>query len=43
MIPFDLVKAKLSWIMINERISATLNDKVKLFEKTWDSWSKYLT
>lgn len=40
-IPFELLKAKLSWIMVNERFSALLN---KLgFNETWDPWIKYLS
>lgn len=39
---FELVKAKLSWIMINERLSTNENDNLKLFEKTWDPWIKYI-
>lgn len=29
-ITFELLKAKLLWIMINERLSAILNDKLAL-------------
>lgn len=40
-IPFHLLKYKLSWIMVNERLSAILN-KVALFDKIWDPWINYL-
>lgn len=29
--------------MVNKRLSTILNDKIKLCEKTWDPWIKYLT
>lgn len=37
-IPFDLVESKLSWIMINERLSVILLDKQARFEKIWEPW-----
>lgn len=42
-VQFDLFKVKNSWILINENLSAILNDKMKRFEKTWDPWIKYLS
>lgn len=42
-VPFYLLKAKLSWIMINERLTAILKDKMTGFNKTWDPWIEYLT
>lgn len=41
-IPFDLVKTKLSWIMVNERLSTILLDKQVWFDKIWEPWIKYL-
>lgn len=40
---FDLLKAKLSWMMVNECLSAILHDKIGYFEKIWDPWIKYLS
>lgn len=42
-IPFGMAKAKLSWIMVNERFSAILNDKMKQFEKIRDPFVSYLS
>lgn len=42
-IQFSLVKSKLSWIMVNERLLAGLNDKIAFFDKIWDPWIKYLS
>ena len=42
-VPFCLLKSKLSWIMVNERMSAILNDRVAVFDKVWDPWISYLT
>lgn len=33
---FDLLKNKLSWIMVNKHFSAILQDKLPRLEKTWD-------
>lgn len=38
MIPFDLLKTKLSLIMINKLLLAILHDKLVFFEKIWDPW-----
>lgn len=40
--PFDQLKHKLSWLMINERLLAVLNNKMKEFEKVWGQWIRYL-
>lgn len=42
-IPFDLLKAKLTLIMINERMVAIHRDKLARFKKTWNPWIKYLS
>lgn len=42
-VPFYLLKAKLSWIMVNERLSAILKDKLTEFNKIWEPWIGYLT
>lgn len=42
-LPFEQLKHKHSWIMINEHMSAILKDKMRMFEKVWDPWVKYLT
>ena len=42
-VPFYLLKVKLSWIMVNERLSAILADKVDMFHRIWDPWIDYLT
>lgn len=41
-IPFYILKAKLSWIMVNGCLSAILHDKISLFEKSWNPWIEYL-
>lgn len=43
LIPFELVKAKLMWIMINERLSAILLDKQRAFDRIWEPWWTYLS
>lgn len=43
LIPFELVKAKLTWIMINERLSAILLDKQRVFDRIWEPWLTYLS
>lgn len=43
MFPSFLVKAKVSSVMVSECLSAILNDKLKLFERIWNSWISYLT
>lgn len=36
-------KKKVTWIMLLlENIASVLNDKVKKFEKTWESWASYM-
>lgn len=37
-----LMKRKLGWIMLNEKIVSILNDKQPLFEKIWSPWLTYL-
>lgn len=41
-VPFNQLKYKLSWIMLNERMTATLTDKMQQFEKIWSPWIRYL-
>ena len=42
-IPFTLVKSKLSWIMVNERLAAILLDKQAKFDVVWEPWINYLS
>lgn len=41
-IDIALMKRKLTWIMLNEKILRVLRDKQPLFEKIWSPWSTYL-
>lgn len=40
-IPLDQVKNKLNWIMINDKLTHILSNKVKKFIKIWDPWIDY--
>ena len=42
-LPFEQLKGKLSWLMLNERLSALTQDKMKFFHQVWDPWIGYLT
>lgn len=42
-IPFELINSELSWLMINEKLSAILNYKVESSEKIWDPWIQYIS
>lgn len=41
-LPFAQLKHKLSWIMLNERMTAILQDKMQMYKKVWDPWVEYL-
>lgn len=41
-IPLDLLKAKLSWIMLKEGLTTILRGKMPRYEKTWDPWNANL-
>ena len=43
MLPFDHLKNKLSWIMLNEHMTAILHDKLDFFKAVWDPWINYLS
>lgn len=42
MINITLVKHKISWTMINEKLTSILRDKQTKFEKVRNPWIKYL-
>lgn len=41
-IDMAIIKCKLTWIMLNEKIVNILRDKQSPFDKTWSPWLAYL-
>lgn len=41
-IDLALMKRKLTWIMLHEKLVSVLRDKQPLFEKVWTPWLSYL-
>ena len=41
-LPLEQLKRKLSWLMLNERLTALIQDKLEIFHKVWDPWLAYL-